>query len=133
MPAVTWETLFPSPEARQAWVTQRRQRACLYADPSPDVIGVLRQRWPERCESTRQVADVVCSHVFDLLGSGPVPIVDPDRPAGSDGYVPIDWAVDPIAGLRFPTGFPHKTWNPSMRPGLADIKWPWEIGRCQHA
>lgn len=58
-------------------------------------------------------------------------IVDPDR-RRTTTYTPIDWNIDPVAGLRFPTKFPHKAWNPSLRPGMADIKWPWEIGRCQH-
>ncbi len=114
------------------WSQQRRDAGRLYADVSDAAIEAMRARWPDRVARLRDAADRICAHEFDLLGSGFGVIADPDRPAGADGYRPIDWAVDPIAGLRFPSGFPHKQWNPGMRPGLADIKWPWEIGRCQH-
>lgn len=113
------------------WLRQRRGRAQLYADPSDEALARLGARWPDRVARTRAAADRICAHEFDLLGSGPVVIADPDRRRKA-GYKPIDWSVDPIAGLRFPSKFPHKAWNPAMRPGLADIKWPWEIGRCQH-
>ena len=116
----------------EAWLQQRRQAGRLYADLSDDAIEAIRRRWPNRVARTQQAADRICSHEFDLLGSGPRVIADPTRPTDSNGYQPIDWAVDPILGRRFPEGFPHKQWNPDMRPGLADIKWPWEIGRCQH-
>ena len=116
----------------EAWLQQRRQAGRLYADlPEPAIIAI-RSQWPDRVERTRAAADRICAHEFDLLGSGPMVIADPGRHADTGGYQPIDWAVDPILGLRFPEGFPHKQWTPEMRPSLADIKWPWEIGRCQH-
>ena len=118
--------------SREAWLQQRRQAGRLYADLSQEAIEAMRTRWPDRIERTRQAADRICLHEFDLLGSGPSIIADPTRPVDATGYQPIDWAVDPILARRFPEGFPHKQWNPGMRPGLADIKWPWEIGRCQH-
>ena len=114
------------------WLQTRRSRARLYADLTPAAIERLRGRWPERVERTRQAADRICAHEFDLLGSGPVIVNDPQRRRKKHGYQPIDWNVDPTARLRFPLKFPHKAWNPAMRPGMADIKWPWEIGRCQH-
>jgi hypothetical protein len=115
-----------------AWLQQRRQAGWLYADLSDATMTAIRTRWPDRVERTRQAAERICLHEFDLLGSGPRVITDPSRSVDPSGYQPIDWAVDPILGRRFPEGFPHKQWNPDMRPGLADIKWPWEIGRCQH-
>lgn len=115
-----------------AWLHERRQAGRLYADLPDSVIAAAGTRWPDRVERTRQAAERICRHEFDLLGSGPRVIADPTRPVDATGYQPIDWAVDPILGRRFPEGFPHKQWNPDMRPGLADIKWPWEIGRCQH-
>jgi len=115
-----------------AWLQQRRSAPTLYADLPPAAIEQLRARWPDRVRQTIAAADRVCGHEFDLLGSGPVTIKDRVRPRRADGYEPIDWNVDPILKQQFPLGFPHQAWNPSMRPGLADIKWPWEIGRCQH-
>jgi uncharacterized heparinase superfamily protein len=65
-------------------------------------------------------ADLVCDHVFDLLGSGPVPL-------GPD----IDWLRD------FKSGF---VWEPRYMADLcvvdltndADVKVPWELSRHQH-
>ncbi|HWI20046.1 MAG TPA: alginate lyase family protein [Vicinamibacterales bacterium] len=115
-----------------AWLQQRRAAPALYADLPASALDQLRSRWPDRVSQTIAAADRVCAHEFDLLGSGPMIIMDRARPRTADGYEPIDWNVDPILKQQFPLGFPHKAWNPSMRPGLADIKWPWEIGRCQH-
>ena len=132
-PIETWADQF-SQQGRTAaqWLAQRRSGGRLYADLADDAVAGLRQAWPDRVASLIVEADRCCDHVFDLLGSGRQTIADPSRQNDGSGYRPIDWNVDPIAGLRFPTGFPHKQWTPSMRPGLADIKWPWEIGRCQH-
>ena len=63
------------------------------------------------------------SRTFDLLGSGPV------RPLRPDGG--IDWHRDPVSGLG---------WDPSthhvdlvaVRGDGSDVKWPWELSRCQH-
>ena len=82
---------------------------------------------------TLAAANRVLEHRFDLLGSGPYTPHDPTRPARADGYRPIDWYLDPVCGLRFPAGVPHKQWNlMQMRPGNADVKLPWELARCQH-
>ena len=77
-------------------------------------------------------AERAARHEFDLLGSGPFRPVDPDRPARG-AYQPIDWYLDPVRRLRFPTGVHHKAWKLyEMRPGNADVKYPWELARCQH-
>jgi uncharacterized heparinase superfamily protein len=82
--------------------------------------------------ATVRAADRVLRHEFDLLGSGPFVPVDPDRPR-QDGYTPIDWYLDPVRKLRFPRGVPHKDWKLyEMRPENADVKYPWELARCQH-
>jgi hypothetical protein len=71
-------------------------------------------------------------HEFNLLGSGSFVSRDPDRPSRG-GYTPIDWSLDPVRGLRFPGGVHHKQWNLyEMRPGNADVKYPWELARAQH-
>jgi hypothetical protein len=89
-------------------------------------------RFPERVPQTIRAAERVLRHEFDLLGSGPYRPVDPDRPA-RNGYTPIDWYLDPLRSLRFPRGVPCKQWNLlEMRPANADVKYPWELARCQH-
>jgi hypothetical protein len=114
------------------WIVARRAQGRLYADLSADRVAALSRRCPAQVTQTLASADRVLRHEFDLLGSGWCRPADPDRLRLESGYQPIDWAADPIAGLRFPQGFRYSDWKPQMRPGLADIKWPWEIGRCQH-
>ena len=85
-----------------------------------------------QARATVDVAERVLRHEFDLLGSGPFVPADPERPA-RHGYAPIDWYLDPVRNLRFPRGIPHTNWKLyEMRPGNADVKYPWELARCQH-
>jgi len=70
-------------------------------------------------------ANLICDHVFDLLGSGPVKVTSEDN-----GYQPIDWQQDFKSGYR---------WNPKrffrwIRFGNvsgADVIVPWEMSRFQ--
>jgi hypothetical protein len=116
-----------------AWVGRRLVRNALYVNVSDAGIDRLRQRYPALVQTTLDAAGRVRRHQFDLLGSGPFVPDDPDRPAGVSGYRSIDWHLDPISRLRFPPGVPLADWNfERMRPGLADVKLPWELARCQH-
>ena len=97
-----------------------------------EALAALQQRDVERTRATIGAAERVLRHEFDLLGSGSYLPIDPDRRA-RDGYLPIDWYLDPVRRLRFPRGVPHKKWNLlEMRPANADVKYPWELARCQH-
>jgi hypothetical protein len=87
---------------------------------------------PDRAADVVAAAERAVRHEFNLLGSGAFVPVDPDRPA-LNGYLPIDWYLDPVRHLRFPSGVHHKAWKLyEMRPGNADVKYPWELARCQH-
>jgi len=113
------------------WCRQRRDRSALYSTLETQAIAGLRKRHADRMDGTIAAAERVLRHQFDLLGSGTYVPRDPDRAAS--GYVPIDWYLDPVRRLRFPRGVPHKQWNLlEMRPQNADIKYPWELARCQH-
>ena len=118
--------------SQDASLRQRVDGGRLYSDLSDARVAYLREAFPEEVSRTRAAAERICAHEFDLLGSGPYRPEDPHRSSRANGYRPIDWAIDPVSGLRFPEGFPHTAWNAQMRPGLADIKLPWELGRCQH-
>ena len=119
-------------ETRDAWIGRRRVRGWSYVDLGAEHVDAITARFKARTESTIAAADRVLRHEFDLLGSGPYRPVD--REASRAGaYEPIDWLLDPVSGVRFPGGIPYKQWNlEKMRPGLADIKLPWELARCQH-
>lgn len=104
----------------------------------PQRLEALRNEHPEEAAATIRSAERVLEHRFQLLGSPEYVPADPDRgaPEGNapgNGYQPIDWYWDPVSELRFPRGVPYKEWDLyAMRPGNADIKLPWELGRCQH-
>lgn len=83
--------------------------------------------------STRAAAERALAREFDLLGSGPFRPVDPDRPTPQGGPAPIDWHLDPVRGVRFPGAAPVARWAEATRAlPRADIKYPWELARCQH-
>jgi hypothetical protein len=115
-----------------AWCRRRRDAGALYAGMPAEALAALQQGDAERTRATIGAAARVLRHEFDLLGSGSYQPNDPDRGV-RDGYTPIDWYLDPVRRLRFPRGVPHKTWNLlEMRPANADVKYPWELARCQH-
>lgn len=105
----------------------------LYAQVDDQLLRHLKADYAGICNATIGAADQILAHRFDLLGSGPYVPLDSDRPPGPAGYRPIDWYLDPVRGLSFPRGIRHTDWNlQTMRPGNADIKYPWELARCQH-
>jgi len=114
------------------WFAGRRARCALHTSLGAGTIEHLRETKGIEVRATVRAAERVLAHEFDLLGSGPFVPRDPDRPA-RDGYEPIDWYLDPVRALRFPRGIPHEQWKLyDMRPGAADVKYPWELARCQH-
>jgi Heparinase II/III-like protein/Heparinase II/III N-terminus len=113
------------------WVGRRRACRSLYVDIDDAAVARAAARHPNLAAATIASADRVLRHEFNLLGSGPFIPRDPER-ASETGYQAIDWRLDPIRRVRFPGGFPHRSWNPdTMRPANGDIKLPWELGRCQ--
>jgi hypothetical protein len=113
------------------FLAARRAKPRLYVEAAFPHLPALR----EMPQAARAVADGerALAHSFDLLGSGPFVPVDPDRSQRPSGYQPIDWYLDPVRNLRFPTKVPFKEWKLyEMRPGNADVKYPWELARAQH-
>ncbi len=122
----------PPPPDFSSWVDTRRAAPALYSTLPAGAIEALRRASPARVDATVAAAERVLRHEFDLLGSGPFVPIDPDRPRRGS-YAPIDWYLDPVRKLRFPRGVPYKEWKLyEMRPANADIKYPWELARCQH-
>ena len=114
------------------WCRARREQPVLYSTLAAGAIEAVTDLDGERVRRTAAAAERILRHEFDLLGSGPCVPRDPDRQPHDD-YSPIDWYLDPVRQLRFRRGVPHKQWNLlEMRPANADIKYPWELARCQH-
>lgn len=104
----------------------------LYASLPAPQLDLLSRCLADEVEAHLAQAEKILRHEFNLLGSGDYVPEDPDREE-RQGYLPIDWYLDPVRGLRFPRGVPVKEWDLyAMRPENADIKYPWELARCQH-
>lgn len=115
-----------------SWLAGLRSSPRLFPVAPSQAVTRLHNEMPEQADAAIKAAERILRHEFDLLGSGTYRPVDSERSTGS-GYLPIDWNIDPISGLRFPSGIHYKNWDMSkMRPGMADIKLPWELARCQH-
>lgn len=114
------------------WIAERRSVAATYVEYSATAMTRIREAMPGEVSALLAAAKRVLGHEFELLGSGAFNPRDPDRQT-KGAYHPIDWYLDPVRGLRFPRGVPYKEWKLyEMRPGNADVKYPWELARCQH-
>ena len=133
-PARQWaDDLRDAQTTADAWVGRRLTRDWVYVAVDQKTATGLQREHPRLCQATTDAAVRLLAHEFDLLGSGSFVPVDPQRPRRANGYQPIDWSWDPVARQRFPVAVPLADWNfDRMRPGLADIKFPWELARCQH-
>jgi hypothetical protein len=117
----------------ESWVARRIQRPALYVRVDADRLAGLREAHPRLACATLDAAERVLRHEFDLLGSGPYIPDDRTRTVHADGYRPIDWYLDPVSRLRFPSDVPVTEWDfAKHRPEGADIKLPWELSRAQH-
>lgn len=113
-----------------AWHKGRRAAKLQFTELAAAAVGTASV--DPVAKRTLAGAEQILAHEFNLLGSGPFTPSDPTR-NDREGYRPIDWFIDPVRGLRFPSDIPHKAWSLlEMRPGNADIKYPWELARCQH-
>jgi hypothetical protein len=117
-----------------AWLEARRRERRQYVELAPAEIEALKAAHPGLVESHVEAAERVLAHRFDLLGSGPyVPAVDGELVGATPGYKRIDWFRDPVRAVSFRSDVPYKEWKLfEMRPENADVKFPWELGRCQH-
>lgn len=127
------EAGFPGGDLDPArWLARLRSSPRLFPPIPADAVALLKKKMPEQVVIAISSAERILRHEFEMLGSGAYQPIDPER-AASTGYLPIDWNLDPISGLRFPSGIHYKNWDLwKMRPGMADIKLPWELARCQH-
>ena len=97
-------------------------------ETSAPAAAAFRSAFPEGAEAALSSADLICDHVFDLLGSGLRRLSDP---APDRDYAPIKWHLDVTSGY---------TWNPRLTarriplrpaPGV-EVRVPWELSRFQH-
>lgn len=85
------------------------------------IIELIRQNYPRVESLTISLADKICEHRFDLLGSGDVHLGDT-----------IDWQLDFKSGYRWSekTFYTDIDYMDLSQP--YDVKVPWELSRFQH-
>jgi hypothetical protein len=116
-----------------AWRRTVRTQSRIYASSQMAALDELVSAGAPIVKACIRDAETVMGHRFDLLGSGPYHPRCPVRPTPPGGYQPIDWALDPVRNVRFKEDFHYKEWDLFRdRPPNADIKFPWELSRCQH-
>lgn len=119
--------------AFEQWHPVAIAQARTYASAAIASVDAYMASNPARIAKVKRDAETILGHQFDLLGSGPYHPRCPYRVTESGGYQPINWAYDPVRKLSFPEGFPYKEWDLFRdRPENADVKFPWELARCQH-
>jgi uncharacterized heparinase superfamily protein len=104
-----------------AHLRSRAAPAFLGPDDLAAALSGLERHCPGAAARTIAAADRACAHVFDLLGSGPVPL-----------GATIDWHADFKSGHRYDPREHSTRIGPAGPPGGHDIKVPWELSRFQH-
>jgi len=111
----------------------RGERPKFFIDPSlkGELVSLIQKEFPDLKTRIVTEADKVCSHIFDLLGSGDVNLDEFTEEHGGRkqcGYLP--WHFDFKTGYRWSPRKFHK--EIEIPYGKADIKVPWELSRFQH-
>ena len=91
-----------------------------------DIATAFEKVFPDKVKTKITEANLVCEHIFDLLGSGPQKLSSEGK-----GYQAIDWHSDFKSGYRWNP----KTFYRKIRYGHiegVDVKVPWELSRFQH-
>ena len=111
----------------------RSERPKSLIDPSKrgELVSLIQKEFPQLKDQIIAEADKVCSHIFDLLGSGDANLDQFVKEHGGrerGGYLP--WHFDFKTGYRWN---PKRFYKERLIPyGKADIKVPWELSRFQH-
>ena len=86
----------------------------------PRLVRINLKEFPRSFQVTGEIADRVCAHKFNLLGSG-------EKTLGPE----IDWQRDFKSGYRWSRDTPSGQIRFGHKRGV-DIKVPWELSRFQH-
>jgi hypothetical protein len=94
------------------------------AEEAAAIVAALGGRTGSWRERVRTDAERICAGHYRVLGADDVRLADPWAPAA------LRWHEDLLSGYRWDPGtFYRKVEVPY---GRADIKFPWEVSRCQH-
>jgi len=85
------------------------------------IAQTYKELFPDKIQPKIQEAELICKHIFDLLGSGPKKL----SPKGK-GYQSIDWHSDFKSGYNWNQKTFYKLIKYGHKHGV-DIKVPWEL------
>jgi uncharacterized heparinase superfamily protein len=92
----------------------------VWASRKPELAKILQGQLSFAPQELKESADQHCSHVFDLLGSGPVKLGEQ-----------IDWHRDFKSGVKWEPRY-FKRIRDIELSDASDIKVPWELSRFYH-
>lgn len=101
--------------------SDQRPKFFLVLQEKDRLVNGLRHICPSAESQIIQAAEQICTHHFDLLGSGKCWL-------GKQ----IDWHIDFKTGHRWDPTTYYLDIQYAPYPGGYDIKIPWELSRCQH-
>ena len=112
---------------------RQRESPNFFIDPlqREDLVSIVKENFVH-LEDTIFDAEKMCSHIFDLLGSGDVNLdefIDGHGGKEKCGYLP--WHYDFKSGYRWDRGT-HCREIRYGHIGGVDVKVPWELSRFQH-
>ncbi len=90
------------------------------------LLEIYRECFPDKYNEKIQQADLVCQHIFDLLGSGPKKLS-----TDGEGYQIIDWHSDFKIGYKW-RGSTFCKYIQFGHINGVDIKTPWELSYFHH-
>ena len=95
-------------------------------DDFEEIQKLFKQQFPNKTEEKVKEANIICNHIFDLLGSGP-------KKLSKDGvgYQNINWHSDFKSNYQWDSGKFFRYICFGHKEGV-DIKVPWELSRFQH-
>jgi len=95
-------------------------------DDFDTIVLTYRKLFSDKVKTKIDEADLICEHIFGLLGSRPKRLSLKGK-----NYQPVDWHSDFKSGYRWNP----KTFYRNIRYGHiegVDVKIPWELSRFQH-
>jgi hypothetical protein len=112
------------------YIRNERPRFFIKLSLKEKLVSLVKTELPRRTHEIVEEADKICSHVFDVLGSGDVNLdefVETNGGGEQCGYLP--WHFDFKTGYRWSA---RKFYKEIKIPyGKGDIKVPWELSRFQ--
>ncbi len=116
--------LYPKVKLKKSFTP--KQYLIYGGDDLDNLENFYHHLFPDKVRTKIAQADLICEHIFDLLGSGPKKLS-----LNGEDYQPIDWHSDFKSGYKWDPKIFFRNIKFSYVEGV-DKKVPWELSRFQH-